>query len=37
MPVWEKFLTEEQIWDAILFLYDYTGRRPRAKEGSEKK
>jgi mono/diheme cytochrome c family protein len=37
MPVWEKFLTEEQIWDAILFLYDYTGRRPRAKEESEKK
>jgi hypothetical protein len=37
MPAWEKFLTEEQIWDAILFLYDYTGRRPRAKEESEKK
>ena len=37
MPAWEKFLTEEQIWDAILFLYDYTGRKPRAKEGGEKK
>ena len=37
MPAWEKFLTEEQIWDAITFLYDYTGRRPRAKEESEKK
>jgi hypothetical protein len=37
MPAWEKFLTEEQIWDAILFVYDYTGRRPRAKEGNEKK
>jgi hypothetical protein len=37
MPAWEKFLTEEQIWDAILFLYDYTGRRPRAKEESEEK
>jgi cbb3-type cytochrome c oxidase subunit III len=37
MPSWEKFLSDEQIWDAILFLYDYTGRRPRAKEGSEAK
>lgn len=34
MPAWEKFLTEEQMWDAILFLYDYTERRPRAKEES---
>ena len=25
MPAWEKFLTEEQIWEVILFLYDYTG------------
>jgi mono/diheme cytochrome c family protein len=32
MPAWEKFLTEEEIWDAILFLYDTTGRKPRAKE-----
>jgi len=32
MPSWEKFLTEEQIWDAILFLYDYTGRKPRSNE-----
>jgi len=37
MPAWEKFLTQEQIWDAILFLYDYTGRKPRAKEGGEEK
>jgi hypothetical protein len=37
MPAWEKILTEEQIWDAVLFLYDYTGRRPRAKEEGEKK
>jgi mono/diheme cytochrome c family protein len=37
MPVWEKHLNEEQIWDAILFLYDYTGRKPRSKEGGEKK
>ena len=32
MPAWEKFLKEEEIWDAILFLYDYTGQRPRGKE-----
>jgi hypothetical protein len=30
MPAWEKFLKEDEIWDAILFLYDFTGRRPRA-------
>jgi len=32
MPVWEKFLKEDEIWDAILFLYDFTGQRPRARE-----
>jgi hypothetical protein len=32
MPAWEKFLTEEQMWQAILFLYDFTGQKPRAKE-----
>ena len=32
MPAWEKFLTEEEIWEAILFLYDFTGDRPRARE-----
>ena len=32
MPAWEKFLKEDEIWDAVLFLYDFTGRRPRAKE-----
>jgi mono/diheme cytochrome c family protein len=32
MPAWEKFLTEEEIWDAVLFLYDFTGERPRARE-----
>ncbi len=29
MPVWKDFLTEDQIWKVILFLYDYTGHRPR--------
>jgi mono/diheme cytochrome c family protein len=32
MPAWEKFLTEEEMWDAVLFLYDFTGEKPRAKE-----
>ena len=32
MPAWEKFLKEEEMWDAILFLYDFTGQKPRARE-----
>ncbi len=32
MPAWEKFLTEEEIWDVILFLYDFSGQQPRARE-----
>jgi mono/diheme cytochrome c family protein len=32
MPAWEKILTEEEMWDAILFLYDFTRLRPRAME-----
>lgn len=31
MPAWEKFLDEEEIWDVILFLYDFTEYRPRAR------
>ncbi len=30
MPAWEKFLTEEEIWEVILFLYEHNGFRPRA-------
>lgn len=30
MPVWQEFLTEDEIWKVILFLYDYTGRQPRS-------
>lgn len=30
MPAWEKFLSEEEIWEVILFLYDHTGYKPRA-------
>ena len=35
MPAWENFLTEEEIWEVILFLYDYTDQRPRAVEHIE--
>lgn len=35
MPAWENFLTEDQIWDVILFLYDHTGHRPRSREEVE--
>ncbi len=30
MPAWEKMLKDDEMWDAVLFLYDFTGRRPRA-------
>ena len=29
MPAWEKFLKEEEMWDVILFLYDFTGAEAR--------
>ena len=32
MPAWENFLSEEEIWKVILFLYDYTGHEPRTWE-----
>jgi len=32
MPVWEKFLSEDEIWSVVLFLYDHTGYKPRARE-----
>lgn len=32
MPAWEEFLSEEEIWDVILYLYEYTGLNPREKE-----
>lgn len=35
MPAWENFLGEDDIWDVILFLYDYTDQKPRAKEALE--
>jgi hypothetical protein len=29
MPVWENFLTEDEIWATIIYLYDQTGWKPR--------
>ncbi|HEV8642109.1 MAG TPA: cytochrome c [Methylomirabilota bacterium] len=29
MPAWEDRLTEEQIWQVIMHLYDATGQQPR--------
>ena len=35
MPAWDKFLSEDEMWDVILFLYDFSGSRPRARESHE--
>ncbi|MBI5327733.1 MAG: cytochrome c [Deltaproteobacteria bacterium] len=32
MPVWENFITEDEVWKVILFLYNYTGYAPRSWE-----
>lgn len=32
MPVWKNLLTEDEIWKAVLFMYDYTGNVPRSWE-----
>lgn len=32
MPAWEDFLTENEIWSVILFLYEHTGWEPRSWE-----
>ncbi len=35
MPIWHEMLSEEEVWKAILFLYDYTGYVPRSWELEE--
>lgn len=35
MPAWETTLSEDEIWDVILFLYAFTDRKPRAQEHVE--
>lgn len=32
MPAWESFLTEDEIWAVIIFLYQQTGNTPRSWE-----
>jgi hypothetical protein len=32
MPAWEKFLNNDEMWDVILFVYDFNFQRPRARE-----
>lgn len=32
MPVWEDFLTEDEIWSVVIFLYEQTGLSPRTWE-----
>lgn len=32
MPAWEDFLTEDEIWAVILFIYEQTGWEPRVME-----
>ena len=32
MPVWEDFLTEDEIWSVIIFIYEQTGLEPRTWE-----
>ena len=37
MPIWEDFLTENEIWEVIIFLYEQAGLEPRTweEEGAE--
>ncbi|MBI2060003.1 MAG: c-type cytochrome [Nitrospirae bacterium] len=35
MPAWEDTLTEDEIWKAILFIYDASGYQPRTWEAAE--
>lgn len=32
MPAWENFLTEDEIWAVIIYLYEQTGQHPRTLE-----
>ena len=29
MPIWHDLLSEEEVWQVIMFIYDYTGHNPR--------
>ncbi len=32
MPIWQDMLTDKEIWQVILFIYDITGNKPRTWE-----
>ena len=34
MPAWEDFLTEDEIWSVIIFLYEQSGHSPRTWEAA---
>jgi hypothetical protein len=34
MPVWEKMLSWQEMWEAVLYIYDYTGFQPRGVAGA---
>jgi mono/diheme cytochrome c family protein len=34
MPVWENFLTEDEIWAVVTFIYSQSGSRPRRWEAA---
>ncbi len=36
MPVWHEMLKEDEVWNIITFLYDYTGHEPRSWELEKK-
>ena len=36
MPVWHEMLKEDDVWNIITFLYDYTGHEPRTWELAKK-
>ncbi|HIA03376.1 MAG TPA: cytochrome c [Myxococcales bacterium] len=35
MPAWEKFLTQDEIWSVIAYLYEYTEYQPRSSDAGE--
>src|SRR5690606_41761122 len=35
MPAWEEFLTEDEIWQVIIFLYEQANKTPRTWEEVE--
>ena len=35
MPVWQDFLTEEEIWQVVAYIYDASGYTPRESGSAE--